>query len=265
MWKANSRGLVDRGGHAWFTLTPVRQMWIFDMFFPKGFNPKKLPEQFQALNRWAIRGSMYDNPYISEEGIKEFEADLKPWEKKCRIDGLPLEFAGLIYSEFDTERHVLQKVPEGWTAYNSPPPTWPIYVAIDPHPQTPHAVLFATVSPLGQVFFYDEIFLQCQIDELCGMINDRLIGRHCVFTLCDPSAWINNPVTGRTVADEFLRHRVLVDARKNSRRSTAFTFPRISQSSPLKFCGMSGTRRRMSRWTRTITSWNVCIGSFSRI
>ena len=34
MWIANSRGLMDTGGSAWFTCTPIAEQWINKFFLP---------------------------------------------------------------------------------------------------------------------------------------------------------------------------------------------------------------------------------------
>src|SRR5690606_21077612 len=102
----------------------------------------------------------------------EYERGLSDEEKQCRLLGIPLHLSGLIYKEFNSQKHILTSIPKGWQDYNKPPEDYTIYCAIDPHPQTPHAVLFCAVSPFGQKFFYDEIFFHCTIDELCKIIRE---------------------------------------------------------------------------------------------
>jgi len=212
MWKAASRGLIDRNGSAWFTLTPLREVWINDMFFPRSTaNTNHDVPSITATNRWAISGSTYDNPYLSKEAIQEFENSLSKDEKDCRINGIPLEFAGLIYKEFNSARHILQQVPFGWQDYNLPPKDYTAVVYIDPHPQTPHAVLFGAVSPLGQLFIYDEIFEQVTIAELSQLIVERFRGLYVSAIRCDPLAFIRDPITDTTIADEFANHGVFVE------------------------------------------------------
>lgn len=212
MFKAHSRGLVDRGGHAWFTLTPLEQVWILDMFFPATTHRRQLPEMAVDGIRWAMRGTMHDNPHLSPEGKDEYIRTLTSEERDCRVLGIPLELAGLVYKEFDFDRHVLKEVPRGWLDYNSPPLDWPIYVAIDPHPRKPHAVLFLTVSPLGQKFIYDEVFRHCVTGILCDEeIRPRVKDRNVIYVLCDPMAWIENPIDGRSIQDDFAAHGVFVE------------------------------------------------------
>lgn len=209
-WKASARGLVDRGGPAWFTLTPLKEMWINDMFFPRR-QKDSLDSEIAKGSKWAIQGSMKDNPYLSIEAIAEFESSLKHDERQCRILGLPLEMAGLIYKEFDFDRHVLQSVPHGWRDYNDPPKEYTIYYAVDPHPQTPHAVLFCAVSPFGQKFFFNEIFEHTTISRLASQILEKIVGRYVARAKLDPLGYINDPITDSNMEEEFANNGVLLE------------------------------------------------------
>jgi len=210
MHKAVTRGLMDNDGSEWFTLTPLTEPWINDLFFPTaqaarqdGFEQTSASGRQQKL---VITGSIYDNPHITEAAIAEFKATLTEDEIQCRINGLPLHLSGLIFKEFDPDVHVLKEVPIGWTDYNNPPAGWPIYYAIDPHPRTPHAVLFLTVSPQGQIFVYDELFIALTIDLLSPMIRERIHNRFVVQAKLDPSAYIKDPITGTDIAFEFAKN-----------------------------------------------------------
>ena len=205
MYKASARGLMDRRGSAWFTLTPLREPWITDLFFPQEVDGEP------NLGTWAIDGSTYDNPYLTPEAIREFEMSLSAEERECRIHGKPLHLAGLVYKEFDRARHVLTHVPKGWLSYSQPPRDYSYYVYIDPHPQTPHAVLFCAVSPFGQRFYYRDIFFRGSIGDLCKQIHTALEGRTVVRFRLDPLGFINNPVTETSMADEFLRYGIMVE------------------------------------------------------
>lgn len=216
MWKAHSRGLVDRNGSAWFTLTPLRQPWITDFFFPHVSGTKHIDTHQELFGdtpfKWAISGRTEDNTYLSAEAIAIFAASLTPEEQACRLEGLPLHLSGRVYREFDYSRHVLQSVPSGWVDFNHPPASYTIWLAIDTHPRTPHAVLFCAVSPTGHRFWCNEIFEHTVISDLAGRITqvrDRF--RVCAREICEPGAWIENPVTDQTMADEFVRCGVNVE------------------------------------------------------
>ena len=190
MFTAAARGLVDRKGFAWFTLTAISEPWIVDYFIDNDF--------------WYEYGSIYDNPHNTLEAIKEFELLLDDDEKECRLYGKPLHMAGLVYKQFTTDFHVLKTLPLGWTAYDRPPRDYTIYVRIDTHPQVPHAVLFCAVSPTGHRFYYDEIFAQLSIVALSGEIKKRTVGYQMGTIKVEPAAWVLDPISKVTsVAREF--------------------------------------------------------------
>jgi hypothetical protein len=218
MHKAVNRGLMDRGGTEWFTLTPLNEAWINDLFFPnlKLMKSLEVQEQFRGdrAMSWVVTGTTYDNPYLSPEDIQDFEDTLTEDEKECRIRGIPLAMSGMVYKSFDFDKHVLQAIPSGWEDYNSPPRSWPIYVSIDTHPQTPHAVLFVAVSPHGQKFLFEELFIHCSIETLSEYIHQKTTLRG--YTIAnpvklEPAAWIPDPITMSCYADEFFKHGICVE------------------------------------------------------
>lgn len=212
LWKAHARGLIDSDGDAWFTLTPIGEGWIDDYFFPRS-QPLTSDLEWKSDRKWAIQGTMHDNPYLTEEGKEEFLSTLTPEERECRELGIPLEKAGRIYREFEYHRHVLTDIPKGWEAFDKPPDRYTLYYAIDPHPQTPHAVLFLAVAPTGEWFFFDEIFVHTHIAPIPGQQNPalselvwrRLLTGNVGYGIMDPLGFIEHPITMTSMADELCR------------------------------------------------------------
>lgn len=206
-YKAGARGLVDRGGSDWFTLTPLNEFWINDLFFPQ----PGLPQRFRPDQIWAAQGKTSDNPYLTADSIANFMSLLTPDEIECRINGLPLELSGLVYKTYSHAKHVLKAVPAGWSDFNTPPRDYIIYAAIDPHPQTPHAVLFVAVNPLGQRFIFDELWVKCSAEDLAYLVLKKLEKYIAVPVKCDPIAWINDPITETCLAEEFGKAGLFVE------------------------------------------------------
>ena len=98
-----------------------------------------------------IVGSSHDNPYMEREAIELFESELTEEQKDCRIRGIPLTLSGLVYKDFHPSDSLYRGTPPGWDGPMSPPRNYTIRLAIDPHPQVPHAVLFAATSPEGML------------------------------------------------------------------------------------------------------------------
>ncbi len=203
--EASARGLVDRGGVSSFTLTPLREFWINDHFFPQdtGGAPR--------LGVWSRRASTYENPYLTDENIKAFEDTLTEEDRQCRIYGLAMHLAGLVYKSFSWDKHVLKDVPSGWADWTHPPKHWPIYVKIDPHPQTPHAVLFCAVSPFGERFYYFDMFKKTGCAELARDVLAFTAGYRIYSCECDPLGFIEHPITETSMATEFAANGLFVE------------------------------------------------------
>ena len=202
MWKGVSRGLVDRDGFAWFTLTALTEPWIVDAFLPDGAFKDSM---------FKIEGSIYDNPTLTPQAIAMFEASLSADERECRLWGKPLHLAGLVYKSFRYDKHVLQSLPRGWKSFAEPPTTWSHYYYIDPHPRTPNAVLLLAVDPFERLFFFRDIFERTNMRELAILLHQSLDGRHLVRGRGDPLMFITDPETDKTWADDLAVYGFPVD------------------------------------------------------
>lgn len=208
LWKGCSRGLTDRKGQGDFTLTSLEEMWIYDRF--TGVGTPDSPA-FPEAERFHIRATIFDNPHQEDSAIALFMADLTEDEKQCRLFGLPLELSGLIYKEYRRERHVLTQIPPGWRDYHLPSPDFVLYIRIDTHPVTPHAVSFFAVGPDEIPIQCHEIWHGCGGDELADQINSYLalivttnergerVSPFLASTKVEPAAWIKD-TSNRTVS-----------------------------------------------------------------
>jgi hypothetical protein len=205
MFTAAARGLIDRQGQAFFTLTPLSEFWINDLFFPEDTGGTQRPDAF------AIDGTIYDNTYLSRTAIDAYASLLTDDEKSCRLLGIPMHLAGLIYKDFRLSDHVLHDLPKGWENWATPPKDWPVYYYIDPHPHTPHCVIFLTVDELGNWYIFDDIFTHCIVSELAANIHGKLAGKRAIRARIDPCAFIEDPITGTTMAEDFARCGIVAE------------------------------------------------------
>lgn len=205
MWVAVSRGLIDRNGSAWFTCTPVTEAWINDYFIPRSLTRATFdaPYENAEARKWVITGSSHDNPHINKEALSQFEEDISEEEKACRILGIPMALSGLVYKDFSQDVHVYRECPHGWTDAQTPPRNYTIRTFIDPHPRTPHAVLHFATSPQGITYIFREMFRPGLIADITEHINAQVADYFVEDFLVDPIAYIENPVTGSCMADEF--------------------------------------------------------------
>ena len=213
LWKGVARGLVDRNGQADFALTALEEAWIPEKFDGVEGDKTGIGDEddrpFRPDMRYSFRASMKDNPHLTDQAIRDYENELTSDERECRINGIPLEYSGLVYKEFKKDVHVLKELPKDWVSWSQPSKTSILHIRIDTHPVKPHAVMFAAVGPSEIPVVYHEIYKSCDADTLCEMINE-----HVRFTGCfigslhmEPGAWINDPATKRaSIASYFSKH-----------------------------------------------------------
>ncbi len=206
MFVAHARGLVDREGKFWINCTPITEMWINDEFSPGDRrNVDKAEDGLTffkgTVSRFIITWSIYDNPYNSAKAIADFESFLTREERECRLHGLPLAMAGLVYKEFVWDMHVLADVPKGWTEYNRPPKNYTIRVWWDVHISKHQAVLFFATAPDGTVYVYDEQFYTKYIDDNAKLLLEKIDGYFVASYEIDPNALVDNPVDDTNICD----------------------------------------------------------------
>lgn len=215
MFNAHARGLMDRDGQAYFTLTPLTEPWIYDRFFGDE-DARSVIERGQVGvfddDFWSVTGSIWDNPYLSEDAIRRYLKTLTDEEEReCREKGIPLQFAGLIYKEFEAAVHVMRTLPTLWDDYETPPANWPVYLQLDPHPQTPCAALLTTVGPSGRRYTFNELWKKGVAKVVVDEILKKAKGRNLVGPQCDPSAFIEDELTGGCWATDFGEHGIYFD------------------------------------------------------
>lgn len=134
-WVATLRGLVRRRGRWWITCTPLTEPWMYDEIYTN-------PQYF------IINVDMRDNPYLTEDAIRDFEMKLTEEEREARVHGRFMHLSGLTYKEFDPAIHI--------KPHQTIPPDWPRWCVCDPHGQRPFAFLWFAVDPLSRIWIYDE-------------------------------------------------------------------------------------------------------------
>lgn len=198
LWAAVSRGLIDRGGFSWWLLTPIKEPWMYTEMVA---NSKLQPELF-----WFFEASMDDNPLLSEQDKELYLSQLTEDEREARRKGTPLAYGRLVFSDYHEDYHLLKGSHPGWPQIIKPTFKESVRYAIDTHPQTPHAVVFAAVSSDGAIDIYDEIFKKCRINELAILVREKLGGLRVDLELCEPGAWNEDQGSGVCYADIFYEH-----------------------------------------------------------
>lgn len=134
---ATIRGLVDRNGECFFTLTPLSEPWLSDEIYEE--NPH-LWDTFDF--------NAYNNPFINRQALDDFFSSVDPIELPARKFGKFIHLEGAVYASFSRQRHV---VPQ-----KALPEHWPRFCVIDPHDRRPFAIGWYAVDPTNRVWIYDE-------------------------------------------------------------------------------------------------------------
>lgn len=220
LFKAVTRGLIDRNGKFIGLLTPLSEPWIYYMF------SETTPQDEEKAGWWWEEASIYDNPLLSLEAIEAyFKQFADPAEIACRKSGKPLATGNLVLSTYDEAKHLWRVsergIPAGWKDAVTPPRDYYCALAIDTHPQTPTAVLFVAIAPTGQVFFYDELWIggleKARMSYIASEILLRTNKVRVGYTLLEPAAWVEDPETGRCFADVFEDNGISVEPASKAR------------------------------------------------
>jgi len=210
---AAARGLIDRDGREWFTLTPLREPWIREKI--------KDQEGLPGKSIFVVEMDMDDNPHLTEKAKKIYLDQLSPDEKEARKSGKWLDLAGVIYKTWNRKVHVVKK--------SIIKPEWPRGMICDPALRRPFALAWFAQTPAGHKIFYDEwpntmfheiksyknivkeyVQLILKKEKLHNMAEKELLE----WRILDPNfGRTPNPSSGETLEDEFENEGMYFDTR----------------------------------------------------
>jgi hypothetical protein len=143
---ACARGLVDFKGRELFTMTLLKEPWVY-----REVIQMKETDGRPDRSVFSVKGTTYDNVGygIDIEGVEQFKKTLKPDEITSRIEGTPSYLSGLVIPQFDREKHLKPrfKIPLDYI----------VDISIDVHPKKPQKVLFLATDPQNRKYACYEI------------------------------------------------------------------------------------------------------------
>jgi len=159
LWIAAYRGL--RNNPDYFIViagTPISEPWLYEEIYqPWAMKKDK--------NIFIIQGSTYDNPFLSQTWVKDFEARLTEDERASRIHGEFSHLQGRVFKEFTRQTHVY--------GYQTWPEDWPVYCAIDPHPRKPHTAVWLGVTSDDVLVVIDELKVEGDVEEFAKALKQK--------------------------------------------------------------------------------------------
>lgn len=210
IWQECRMRLIDAGGRAVLTLTPLNGMtWVYDEIFLRATD----------ADISVTVASTTDNPHLNPTEIELIAAGLSDEERRVRLHGEFVALHGLVYKEYtDRPPHLIKPftIPDDWT----------VYIGIDPHLRTETAALFVACNPDGELFVFDELFMGGLIGDIAQAITDTLGDRQYLSAIIDCASRQPNPVSGVSIRDEFARHGIIT---KNARKDVGAGIYRVRE------------------------------------
>lgn len=191
---ANERSLVDFSGRSWFTLTPVRQPWIWQDLVTADNDDVDV---FQM--------SSFDNPYVSRKQLDYYFANIKDeGELRSRQLGEALHLQGRVFPHWKAEKPY-------YIPYFRPPYEWARACAIDPHPRKPIAIIWVAISPTSGFWYaYRESYSEDirTVKQCADFIKDAEkqdgVDSRKIFRIIDPSSQENEKTSDSSVYEQFM-------------------------------------------------------------
>lgn len=203
--------LVDTGGCAYITMTPVEGMtWVFDDIYQKGLVP--------GGNIIVIQIDSSENPYITESELELVIGDLDDDSKKARKEGKFVAFGGLAYTSFRPDIHIIPALSTSQLDRLKNTEVWTQYGSMDHGLNNPTAWLWHAASRPGNgpfdgaVITFDELYDNNKlINYYAKAIHERnrLPGRVAPSVYVgDPAIEQRNAQTGDSVRIAYARDGV---------------------------------------------------------
>ena len=255
--QAAERGKIVTNAPSWFTMTPLKEAYIYDEYSLKAFNfggedpeiavirgeiwencidwcfkcrldipeNREIDPDTQILRRPVKRCPQCNRAmgFITKAGIDEYLKTLDPEEREAREKGLWKHLSGLVYKGLDRETHTFEDfpIPKNWTKIEG----------IDPHDARPTCYLFAAISPeeieifnkpRHRIYVYD--FLLFKSDDLDSIVRKIKMKREQYgyskpkFIVMDAKYGSRTEMEGKSWEDEL--------------RGRGIGYIRLSQSKP---------------------------------
>ena len=199
--------VFDRSGYIFGTMTPLKGLtWVYDEI---ELNSRNAPEVWCTHMEWK------DNPYLDPAEVENMSAVMSADEQQSRRYGRFFSGEGLVYPEFDPERHVIDPF--------DVPPEWQCAVSIDPGLNNPTSCHFYAVDFDGAIYVVGEHYeggrgIDWHAEKILALA-DRLGWRRDTSgrlrALIDSAASQRTLASEKSVAELFYERGIAVNTRVN--------------------------------------------------
>jgi hypothetical protein len=221
IWEQSKMRVMTTSGRMTLGMTAEQGVtWTEDDIWKPGLSERN-------QNIYASQLSSYENPVNTQEMIEKIKETCRDdTEIAIRIYGKSTPRGGNVYPM------VFESKPWVIDPFDIPHNSGYLVLAIDPHPQLPHACLWIWVDYQGikhplfmeKPYLYEcaELFEKCNIPQLASFIREKEryeIGREHDFVLCDPYAWNEDQNNPKTLAEQLQDNGLMVQPATKDRDS----------------------------------------------
>ena len=190
------RGFMATHGIMWIAATLLSQTWLAE-------------ESKQSFVK-IFKASTYENKWLSQSGMRNFESMLDQSEHNIRFLGIPSSLSGKIYPKFtDSAPWVIQDQNPPWDVVKEQP--WPIIMAVDPHERRGLYVEWAYVSPTNRIVWFDWSIIptgETSLDKTFELLKEKEQSHNhpSCLTIMDPNRGVAVQLGGHSWEQEFQEH-----------------------------------------------------------
>ena len=195
--------VLDKGGDIFGTMTPLKGLtFIYDEIY---LNSGDSPDVWCEFMEWA------DNPYLPAGEIESVSLALSKEELESRRYGRFSGDSGMVYTEFDEQKHVIDPFPV--------PYDWQSGISIDPGLKNPLSCHWYCVDYDGNVYVVAEHYAagkdvgwhSDRIREKCDELGWRRDPKGRICALIDSAANQKTLASVKSVTELFYEHGILVN------------------------------------------------------
>jgi len=155
-----------------------------------------------------LRVSIHENPYIDEKEKEEALKGLDGDVRKVREFGGWIEFAGLVWPDFDRSIHLIDRFNLDWPIEGTDKKLKPTrYMAIDPMNRV-CGCLWVAVYPNGRTVVYDELLMEDYLPATLAYEIRKRDGGEIRIRWIDWNAWARDATSGKKLAQELAHYGV---------------------------------------------------------
>jgi hypothetical protein len=150
------------------------------------------------FQRRFIPATLYDNPYLAEDGM--YEANLMSMpehQRKQLLDGNWDVAEGAAFSEFNRKIHTIEPF--------DIPSSWPRFRAADYGYSSYSGIVWFAIAPSGQLIVYRELYVSKVLaEDLADQILEAEEGEKMRYGVLDSSLWHKRGDTGPSIAERMI-------------------------------------------------------------